>query len=637
MGDLEDIVEEGEPRLAPGTRLGKYAIVRLLGAGGMGAVYEALHTEIGKHVAVKVLGPAVAAIPGARARFLREAQITSRVRHPNIVDVTDMGNEGGQTYIVMELLSGEDLAHRLGRQGRMAEREVADIMLPVCAAVAAAHQAGITHRDLKPQNIFLATHQNGVQPTVLDFGISKGSDILGAGTLTGTGAMIGTPFYLAPEQILDNRSAGPASDQYSLGVILYECLTGRRPYEAENLFVVFQAIVAGNPILPRDLRPELSSALEEVLLRAMHVSPRHRFDSSHALGRALLPFATDRARVLWEEAFSADRPDTRPLPSATADGTPTPGGIPRTPLPPGGSSTPYPPDGQSGRALKPALTTPLPPATFPPPDPAEWLSFSAPKSPASVSGTRVMLPHTPSSPRPNVTSPGQEKVPEPLPEVRLGPKTSGRFWVLAGLLGCVGVAAVFYVWTQVTGPTGPIVDPRGDSPANPPPGDPSSSPQRKGPPTFESFRVSVATVPEDATVELDGTVVGSGSVERKMLIDHAPHTLRISADGFEPKTIEFTDTPPPHLVTLARRPVAPPTPKVEVADPTDSASPPQTASASEPGPGRRARSRSARGASASSGSSGTPRGTGRTRPRGATLRGDDAQPVLNPNGAPIID
>jgi hypothetical protein len=201
----------------------------------------------------------------------------------------------------------------------------------------------------------------------------------------------------------------------------------------------------------------------------------------------------------------------------------------------------------------------------------------------------------------------------------------------------VGVAAVLYVWTQVTGPTGPIVDPRGDGPTNPPPGDPSSSPQRKGPPTFESFRVSVATVPDDATVELDGTVVGSGSVERKMLIDHAPHTLRISADGFEPKTMEFTDTPPPPLITLARRPVVPPTPKIDVVEPPESPSAPQTASATEPSPGRRPRSKSARGGGAASVSSGAQRGTGRTRPRGATLRGDDAQPVLNPNGAPIID
>jgi len=192
MGDPGGNSDESEaPTLAPGTRLGKYEIVRLLGAGGMGAVYEAKHTEIGKRVAIKVLSPLIVAVPGARARFLREAQLTSRVRHPHIVDVADMGTDAGQTYIVMEFLNGEDLSQRLDRLGPMGAEELADIMLPVIAAVAAAHAAGITHRDLKPQNIFLATDGRRVHPKVLDFGISKGSDgtgAVGVGTLTATGA-----------------------------------------------------------------------------------------------------------------------------------------------------------------------------------------------------------------------------------------------------------------------------------------------------------------------------------------------------------------------------------------------------------------------------------------------------------------
>src|SRR6185312_17341771 len=165
-------------------------------------------------------------------------QLTSTISHPNIVNVNDMGNEGGRAFIVMEFLDGEDLSSRLDRTGPMPVAELVDIMLPVCSAVDEAHRAGITHRDLKPQNIFLSNGPRGMEPKVLDFGISKGNDTK-AGALTGTG-MIGTPFYFAPEQILDARSAGPASDQYALGVILYECLTGRRPYEAENLFLVFQ-------------------------------------------------------------------------------------------------------------------------------------------------------------------------------------------------------------------------------------------------------------------------------------------------------------------------------------------------------------------------------------------------------------
>ncbi|MEO8214998.1 MAG: serine/threonine-protein kinase, partial [Myxococcales bacterium] len=296
--------DESQDGLSPGTRLGKYEIVRLLGSGGMGAVYEAAHTEIGKRVAIKVLSPAIAAVPGARARFLREAQLTSRVRHPNIVDVTDMGSEAGQTYLVMEFLRGEDLGQRLARTGPLSPQPLADIMLPVCSAVVEAHKAGITHRDLKPQNIFLAVGPHSMQAKVLDFGISKGDDFQGAGSLTGTGAMIGTPFYLAPEQIVDSRAAGPNSDQYALGVIMYECLTGQRPFEADSLFVVFQAIVSGNPVLPTQLRPGIPLALEEVVLRAMNLSPAARFPSIFALGRAVLPFASPKMRSIWEEAFA---------------------------------------------------------------------------------------------------------------------------------------------------------------------------------------------------------------------------------------------------------------------------------------------------------------------------------------------
>jgi len=341
------VTEEAETAATfpPGHRLGKYEIRRLIGAGGMGAVYEAHHTEIGKRVAIKVLAPELAAAPGARTRFLREAQLTSKINHPNIVAVNDMGNEHGCAFIVMEFLDGQDLSHRVERGGPMPVEELVDVMLPVCSAVAEAHRVGITHRDLKPQNIFLARGPRGVEPKVLDFGISKGNDTK-PGALTGTG-MIGTPFYFAPEQILDARSAGPASDQYALGVIIYECLSGRRPYEDDNLFRVFQAIVEGNAPPVGQLRPGLPAQLQQVVARAMNKAPGARFASAGALGRALLPFASARARSVWDRALADDVahaptpvgynaparspsgravPPTTPMPRAPAPATPVPRG-----------------------------------------------------------------------------------------------------------------------------------------------------------------------------------------------------------------------------------------------------------------------------------------------------------------------
>jgi len=519
-----EIPEEGpgDAVLPVGTRLGKYEIVRLLGAGGMGAVYEASHTEIGKRVAVKVLGPTIAAVPGARVRFLREAQLTSKVRHPNIVDVTDMGNEGGQAFLVMEFLEGQDLAQRLSVGKKMAQAELVDIMLAVCSAVTAAHGAGIVHRDLKPHNIFLAQGPHGMQPKVLDFGISKGTDTVSAGTLTGTGAMIGTPFYLAPEQIMDGKSAGSASDQYALGVILYECLTGQRPFESDNLFMVFQAIVNGAPTPPRELRPELAPQLERVILRAMNVDPRQRFASVNQLGRMLLPFASDRARLLWADAFGADTPEEAAALAAWK---------------------------QAG----------------PDRDNAHETQEQGSEHGKRQSRRPDRREHNPDQTR-AMMEPGAAAAAEATWDVSKpsrGVGTAAKIAVAAGVVAALGLGLLLMVRRSPSADTPPVragaTTSREHGPpakVEPPPATVTPTPvvakvEPPPPRPPETFRATVTVTPDSAAIELDGEPAGIGRLERTLPIDHHPHVLRASAPGYVAREIEFVDEPPPDELTLA--------------------------------------------------------------------------------------
>jgi serine/threonine-protein kinase len=601
MTDTGEIPEDGSDFTLPaGARLGKYQIVKLLGAGGMGAVYEAAHTEIGKRVAVKVLGPAIAAVPGARARFLREAQLTSKVRHPHIVDVTDMGSEGGLAYLVMELMQGEDLSQRLVRTGPMPPAELAEAMLPVCSAVVAAHQAGITHRDLKPQNIFLASGPHGVQPKVLDFGISKGTDKVTSGTLTGTGAMIGTPFYLAPEQIMDGKSAGPASDQYALGVILYECLTGRRPFESDNLFVVFQSIVNGAPAPPRHLRPEIPPGLEQVVLRAMNVDPRRRYASVKSLGRALLPFASARARLLWSEAFAGvDEPSDEPVASLAAAATAGAADVPAIESAGSVATAKVAGRGPKGRPTGDP-DAPVPPgtATLDVVSPGRHLTRIK-KIGAVAGGLLVALlaalwlgggdgPDDDGG-RGTVTAPGSRARTAPTPSAPRVPAAAER------------------VAPAVT-PTPAVPTPLSTTSATATSAADPTAPGR--PPAV--FEVSVTVEPDDAEIELDGEPAGRGRLRRSLPADHRRHVLRATAAGFAPRVVEFTDRAPQETLVLAPLP----RPPVESPDEDglDEVVPARRSVTSRPG--RRVREGGADRA---------------PRPE------PEPPPSLSPNGAPVID
>jgi serine/threonine-protein kinase len=292
--------------LRPGTMLGRYEIRRLLGQGGMGCVYEAQHRDLKKRVAIKTLLPSLASNADAKERFLREGEAASRIRHPHVVDVTDLGSEGAVIYLVMEYLEGEDLARLLARQGFLSPQQAADVMLPVAAAIATAHEQGVIHRDLKPENIFLSRSAYGaVHPKVLDFGISKVLGDSRARALTGTAATMGTMHYLPPEQLRAAREADARSDQYGLGTILYECLTGQRAFEEDSFYLLLKKIAEGEFERPSLRRPGLPERMEAIVLRAMSLDPLGRFDSVKQLGAALLEFGSDATRMLWAPFFGA--------------------------------------------------------------------------------------------------------------------------------------------------------------------------------------------------------------------------------------------------------------------------------------------------------------------------------------------
>jgi serine/threonine-protein kinase len=302
--------------LAAGTRLGKYQVVRLIGEGGMGAVYEAVHLAIGKKVAIKVMSSALAEDLDMRARFLREAQLTSRVRHPHAVDVTDVGSEGGQTFLVMELLDGEDLASFIEWRGRLPLEQAADIMLAVAAAVAAAHDEGIIHRDLKPHNIFLSQTRDGaLVPKVVDFGISKGptdgstdpasAALVMSPVVKTTVGLMGTPAYFAPEQIEGPRTVNAATDQYALGIILYQCVTGRPAFSSDDeVTKLFGDILNGKRTPADELRWDLPEGFQRIIERATSREPAARFPSVRAMGKALLAYASPKAALTWTSTFS---------------------------------------------------------------------------------------------------------------------------------------------------------------------------------------------------------------------------------------------------------------------------------------------------------------------------------------------
>lgn len=264
-------------------RFGPYDLVEELGRGGMGVVYEARQRKTGEAVALKMMLQGDLATPVNRQRFRAEAAAARGLNHQNIVRITDIGRVEGRDYFCMELIRGETLAQRLER-GPMPPGQTARILSQVARAIEYAHQNGVLHRDIKPSNVLIADEDN--RPCVVDFGLAR--DESAGESLTRTGAVIGTPAYMAPEQAAGRRGeVGPASDVYSLGALMYHMLTGRPPFQAASPVDTVLMLLEQDPIMPRILNHEVDRRLEMITMRCLQKPQDLRYRSAAALARDL--------------------------------------------------------------------------------------------------------------------------------------------------------------------------------------------------------------------------------------------------------------------------------------------------------------------------------------------------------------
>jgi serine/threonine protein kinase len=306
-----------------GTEVGRYRLVEQLGAGGIGVVYVAVQPDIGSRVAVKLLSERSAADPELLERFFTEARAVNLIHHENIVDIFDLGRlPDGRPYIIMELVDGQTLG-RIVRASRVPLGSLARTIIDVLAALGAAHAIGIVHRDMKPDNV-LVTARGRVK--VLDFGIAKlAPDLARGNALTGTGQLLGTPAYMAPEQIAGAATVDGRADLYAVGVMLYEAVTGTLPFVGST-FAQMQAHLEEAPRPARELRHDLPPAFERVIAKALAKSPADRFATAEAMSVALaeasasakMPVDYQKPLALVPIAASRSAPDPVTPPALSA-------------------------------------------------------------------------------------------------------------------------------------------------------------------------------------------------------------------------------------------------------------------------------------------------------------------------------
>ena len=275
---------------------GRYRLEHAIADGGMGRVWSAVDTRLGRRVAVKFLRPELASDPAVRMRFQGEARAAALLTHPNVVQIYDSGTDGGLPYLVMELLPGRTLAHEVAEAGPLDEARVRALGREILGALAAAHAVGIVHRDVKPGNVLLTADGTA---KVADFGIAKIADA----ATTQTGEIMGTVAYMAPERFA-GEPATARTDVYSVGAVLFEALTGRPPFDGHDPWAAADAIRDGHRPSVRALRPDVDPALADAVERAMAVDPAGRFGSAAEMAAALAARTPSSTRPL---------PPTQPL------------------------------------------------------------------------------------------------------------------------------------------------------------------------------------------------------------------------------------------------------------------------------------------------------------------------------------
>ncbi len=265
---------------------GKYRLEGALARGGMGSVWQARHLTLDTPLAVKFIGPDVIRLNEARKRFEREAKTAALLKSPHVVQIHDYGVEGDLPYLVMELLAGEDLGERLKRKGRLSMRETSNIVGQVARALRRAAEEGIVHRDLKPSNVFIIRGDEDEEVVkVLDFGIAKTPN-LGTGDQTKTGAIIGSPRYMSPEQARGSRLVDPRSDLWSLGVIAYRALTGQLPFQSTDMADLIVKICTERATPPSRIEPDLDPDMDAFFVRALARDPSERFQTAREMAAA---------------------------------------------------------------------------------------------------------------------------------------------------------------------------------------------------------------------------------------------------------------------------------------------------------------------------------------------------------------